>query len=172
VDGYTPEAAGMNITNTHIPAVITVSGIKTWNDEDDVDGIRPPEIIVHLLADGTDTGSYAVVTPADDGTWTYAFADVDQYANGKEIVYTVSEDAVEGYTTIVDGMNITNTHTRPATPLTPPERPDTPKTPDTVRRPSTPNTGDETNAPLFAGMMGTALLAAAVAFLLRKKYTN
>ncbi|MDQ8836166.1 Cna B-type domain-containing protein, partial [Streptococcus ruminantium] len=33
------------------------------------------------------------------------------YANGKEIVYTVSEEKVDGYEMKVDGYNITNSYT-------------------------------------------------------------
>ena len=38
-----------------------------------------------------------------------------KYANGKEITYTVTEEAVEGYETSVDGFNITNTYTTETT---------------------------------------------------------
>ena len=49
-----------------------------------------------------------------DGNWTYSFKDLPKYKDGKEIVYTVSEEAVEGYTSQLEGTNLTNTYT-PAT---------------------------------------------------------
>ncbi|MDQ8766003.1 Cna B-type domain-containing protein, partial [Streptococcus ruminantium] len=49
------------------------------------------------------------VTAANN--WEYTFTDLPKYANGKEIVYTVSEEKVDGYETKVEGTNITNTHT-------------------------------------------------------------
>ena len=99
---------GYVITNTHTPEKVTVSGIKTWNDAGNQDGIRPTEITVNLLAGGTKVASQTVT--ADDN-WTYSFADLDKYKNGHEIVYTVTEEAVNGYTTTVNGYNISNTHT-------------------------------------------------------------
>ena len=99
-----------NITNTHKPETIKVSGEKTWEDEDNQDGIRPDEITITLLADGKEVkDSTKKVTKADG--WKYEFTDLPKYNNGKEITYTVKEVKVEGYTTKVNGMNITNTHT-------------------------------------------------------------
>ncbi|MBQ2034339.1 MAG: Cna B-type domain-containing protein, partial [Peptococcaceae bacterium] len=48
----------------------------------------------------------AVVT-AENG-WTWSFTGLDRYANGEEIVYSITEDAVEGYTSVVNGYDITN----------------------------------------------------------------
>ncbi|MDY4041276.1 MAG: Cna B-type domain-containing protein, partial [Collinsella sp.] len=104
-------ANGFAITNTHAPEKVTVSGTKTWADADNQDGKRPESITVKLLADGEDTGKTATVKADADGAWTYSFSDLDKYAAGTEIAYTVSEDAVDGYTPTYDGMNVTNTHT-------------------------------------------------------------
>ena len=99
-----------NITNTHKPETIKVSGEKIWEDENDQDGIRPESITIILLADGKEVkGATKKVTKADG--WKYEFTDLPKYNNGKVITYTVKEIKVDGYTTKVDGMNITNTHT-------------------------------------------------------------
>ena len=50
--------------------------------------------------------------------WQYSFDNLAAYANGQKITYTVTEDAVAGYTSTVDGYNITNTH-NPTTPKKP-----------------------------------------------------
>ena len=50
--------------------------------------------------------------------WQYSFDNLAAYANGQKITYTVTEDAVAGYTSTVDGYNITNTH-NPTTPKEP-----------------------------------------------------
>ncbi|WP_018142773.1 Cna B-type domain-containing protein [Alloscardovia criceti] len=110
VSGYTATYSGMNVTNTYTPEKVTVSGTKTWADANNQDGLRPPSITVHLLADGVDTGQSAVVSADAEGKWTYSFAGLDKYQNGKEIVYTVTEEAVTGYTATYKGLNITNTH--------------------------------------------------------------
>ena len=45
-----------------------------------------------------------------ESEWKYSFTDLPKYAAGKEIVYTISEEAIEGYEVTVDGYNLTNTH--------------------------------------------------------------
>ena len=97
------------ITNTHTPERITINGSKIWADDNNRDGIRPEYITVRLLADGTEVKT-AQVRAGENGNWTYSFADVPKYANGKEIAYSVTEDTVAGYNTVIDGYTITNTH--------------------------------------------------------------
>ena len=102
------------LTNTYAPETTSISGTKTWDDADNQDGKRPESIIVNLLANGEIAASQTV--KADEaGNWTYTFKDLPKYANGKEITYTVTEEAVEGYETSVDGFNITNTYTTETT---------------------------------------------------------
>ena len=138
--GYTSQVAGLNITNSHQPETIDVSGTKTWNDNNDQDKIRPTTITVHLLADGKDTGLTATASATTD--WKYSFKDVAKYNNGKKVTYTVVEDEVAGYTATVDGMNVTNTHTPTTKEETPPPSPNNPD------KPTTPNTpGSSNNTP-------------------------
>ena len=111
VAGYTSTVDGYNVTNNHTPATVKVSGAKTWNDDNNQDGIRPSSITVNLLANGRQVASKTV--SASDN-WQYSFDNLAAYANGKKITYTVTEDAVAGYTSTVDGYNVTNNHT-PAT---------------------------------------------------------
>ena len=102
-----------NITNTHVTQrravqTITVSGTKTWVDENNKDGIRPKSIEIKLYANGKKQAS--VVTSADSN-WQYTFDNLPKLdENGEEIVYTIDEDDVEGYAKKIDGYNITNTH--------------------------------------------------------------
>lgn len=42
--------------------------------------------------------------------WKWTFEDLPKYENGKEIKYTIVEEAVAGYETAIDGFNITNTY--------------------------------------------------------------
>ena len=108
VADYTTVVNGYDVTNTHTPEKISISGSKTWDDADNQDGKRPESIIVRLFADGTEVTSKEVT--ANDN-WSWSFTDLDKYNSGTEIVYTISEDTVADYTTVVDGYNITNTHT-------------------------------------------------------------
>ena len=103
-------ASGFTITNTNTEKV-SVSGTKTWNDNNNQDGKRPASITVNLLKNGTKVDS-KTVTPDVSGAWTYSFSGLDKYnADGTEITYTVSEDSVDGYTSTVTGTNITNSYT-------------------------------------------------------------
>ena len=115
VDGYTTAVDGYNITNTHTPETTEVSGTKTWDDSDDQDGKRPDAITVNLLANGTVVNSQTVTA---DSNWSYSFTNLPKYANGSEITYTVTEDAVADYTTTIDGYNITNSYTPGETSIT------------------------------------------------------
>ena len=108
VPGYTGEQNGNDFTNTHTPATIQVSGIKTWNDNNDQDGIRPEKITVNLLANGKKVDSKEVT--ANDN-WAYSFDNLPKFENGQEIKYTVNEDTVKDYTTEIIGNNITNSYT-------------------------------------------------------------
>lgn len=160
-EGYTSEPNGMNLTNNHIPATTSVSGQKTWEDENDKDGLRPKEIQVRLLANGKDTGK--VVTAGEATGWKYNFEKLAKYEAGKEITYTVEEVSVpEGYTPKVDGMNITNRHTpeKPQIPQTPPS------TPEKSKKKILPSTGSQNS--FFALLAGLFTLSGA-AYLLKKK---
>ena len=113
VAGYQPAITGnatdgFTITNTHTPETITVSGSKTWNEADGRDDRRPDAITIRLLANGEEVAGKARTVTAADG-WAWRFTDLPKYENGQEIVYTIAEDAVPGYTATVDGFNVTNT---------------------------------------------------------------
>ena len=105
--GYTVSYDGATVTNTHTPETVEITVNKVWNDNDNQDGKRPTTITVHLYANGE-----LVATQALDafGNWSYTWTELAKYEAGVEIVYTVDEVAVEGYTTTVDGFTITNTH--------------------------------------------------------------
>ena len=105
------------LTNTHTPELTSITGTKTWKDADNQDGKRPESITVNLFADGTKLKSQSVSTDAD-GNWSYSFTDLPKYANGQEITYTVTEDAVDGYTTESDGYNFINIHQPETTEIT------------------------------------------------------
>ena len=113
VEDYDAKADGYNIINTYNkqnpqPAKITISGSKTWDDNDNAAGARPSSVTINLLADDEKVDS-RVVTAANG--WAYDFGERDKFKNGTEIAYTVTEDAVENYETTINGFDITNTYT-------------------------------------------------------------
>ena len=113
VFGYTSEVNGYDITNTHTVTPLTIPVTKVWNDNDNNDKIRPDKVVVHLYADGKDTNK--TVELSEDNQWNASFTDLDQYKEGKKIVYTVVEDEVKGYKVGITGSQdtgyvLTNTH--------------------------------------------------------------
>lgn len=102
------DSKGATATITDKKAVTTVSGTKTWKDNDDQDGKRPDSIKVNLLANGKVVQSKTV--KASDN-WKYSFTNLPEFENGKKISYTVTEDQVKDYSTTVDGYNLTNSYT-------------------------------------------------------------
>ena len=112
VKGYTSSVNGKNgnftVTNTHTPSTTTVSGTKTWKDNDDQDGKRPESIKVNLLANGKVVQSKTVKS---SDNWKYSFTNLPEFENGKKISYTVTEDQVKDYSTTVNGYNLTNSYT-------------------------------------------------------------
>ena len=115
VEKYTKQVNGYDIVNTYkpdnppTPETIDISGVKTWNDANNKDGIRPKAIKVKLLANGKEKTS---VITTEEQDWKYSFTKLPKYDDdGKEIKYTVDEENVRGYTKKIDGYDITNTHT-------------------------------------------------------------
>ena len=140
-EGYVPSVDNDNIgniiiTNSHTPETTSLAGAKTWDDNNDQDRKRPKKITVNLLADGKQVDTKVVTS---ENNWSYNFKNLPKYQNGREIKYTVTEDAVAGYTTKVNGSNITNFYT----PKTGENISYTPKTGENISY--TPKTGENTS---------------------------
>ena len=114
-DGYVSDPDGLTITNTHVPEITSVYVTKEWDDADDQDEIRPDSVTVRLMKN--DEQYQDAVELSAKNQWTWSWQELPKYENGKEIVYTVVEDPVEGYTANYDAKTgvLTNTHT-PAEP--------------------------------------------------------
>lgn len=112
VAGYTSEitgdaASGFTITNSYSPETVDVKATKNWDDANNQDGKRPTKITINLLADGEKVASKEVQA-ATDGTWTATFEKLAKYKAGKEIKYTVTEEAVAEYEATITDFTITN----------------------------------------------------------------
>ena len=102
----------LTITNSRTVEKIPVTVKKVWNDENNKEGYRPASVTFNLFGvdktkpvqsatfDGTNTD--------ENGYWTYTFTDLDKYANGQVINYTITEDTVANYTPSIQGLTITN----------------------------------------------------------------
>ena len=112
VAGYTSEitgdaASGFTITNSYSPETVDVKATKNWDDANNQDGKRPTKITINLLADGKKVDSKEIQA-AVDGTWTATFEKLAKYKAGKEIKYTVTEEAVAEYEATITDFTITN----------------------------------------------------------------
>ncbi len=120
LDHYSASYDGYNVTNSHSPDMTSLTVVKTWKDAGDQDGVRPDSITVNLLADGKETGQSLELNASDN--WIGSFTNLDMYAQGERISYSVEEVGTDGYTAEVTGNAsagyvITNSHT-PQTPGT------------------------------------------------------
>ena len=112
VDEYTTEitgdaATGFTVTNTHTPVEMKINGNKYWEDGNNQDGIRPASITIRLFANGTEVDSRTVT---EEDEWKWSFEELPKFSEGEEIVYTIVEDAVDGYESRVEGFDVINTH--------------------------------------------------------------
>ncbi|NLZ56647.1 MAG: Cna B-type domain-containing protein, partial [Clostridiaceae bacterium] len=103
------------ITNTYNQETVNIPGSKTWDDNDDQDGLRPESITIKLYKKVGSADLVLVdsqtVEPDAQGKWTWNFTNKPKYENGVEIVYSITEDEIEGYTPTVTDYNVTNKHT-------------------------------------------------------------
>ena len=129
-------------------------------------GPKTNSVTVHLLADGTDTGK--TVTLSDANSWTDTFSSLDKYnADGTEIVYSVKEDEVSGYTSEVTGdattgFTITNTEVPHDTPK---PKEDTPKKSGGV----VPYTGDSNATGIAIALASAAVVLIGGGIYFRRK---
>lgn len=142
---YSSEVKGYDVKNTHTPEKTSIKVTKKWQDHDNQNGKRPKSVTVKLLANKNETKKQLDLTDADN--WTGTFSDLDVYQDGKKIVYSISEIAVDQYTSSIsgdatDGYIVTNSYngggSSPSDPTNPtPEQPDTP-TPEEPSQPDKP----------------------------------
>ena len=186
VSGYISEVNGYDLVNTE---TTTVSGRKTWNDNDNKFNTRPESITVNLMQNGE---KYAekIVKADKKGNWSYRFDKLPKYdAEGKAYTYTIQEGKVPDYTTKINGYNLVNTYTGPETPKTPsdpkkPQVPLSPKKPDTSKQSEDDNKNDANHATTEKrlpktnerssyewSILGSILLVTSVGILYRRKHS-
>jgi len=186
VSGYISEVNGYDLVNTE---TTTVSGRKTWNDNDNKFNTRPESITVKLMQNGE---KYAekIVKADKEGNWTYRFDKLPKYdAEGKAYTYTIQEGKIPDYTTKINGYNLVNTYTGPETPKTPsdpkkPQVPLSPKKPDTSKQSEDDNKNDANHATTEKrlpktnerssyewSILGSILLVTSVGILYRRKHS-
>ena len=140
------------VTNKHVNETVDIDVEIIWEDEDDVDKIRPDEVTVTVYDD--EGNPVDEITVSADENWKDIFKDLPKYKDGKEIRYTVKQKPVKGYSTEVtgdmeNGFIIINRHA--------PE----------------PDTGDNNNLTLWFSLLGLATVGFAgilLLYLKKKRY--
>lgn len=108
IDDYTTEINGYNVTNTYMPETVNINDSITWADQNDQDGKRPSQVTIRLFADNTEIQT---ITTDSVNDWEYQFTNLPKFQNGSEIKYTLKQDDIDEYTTVIDeNYHITNTH--------------------------------------------------------------
>lgn len=82
------------LTNTHVPATTELMVIKTWDDDDNRDGLRPDSLTVGLYENGT---LVREVVLTNDNHWEASISDLPVNEAGIPIIYTWVEAEVDGY---------------------------------------------------------------------------
>ena len=152
VDGYSTEVNGYNVKNTYTPGKTSIQVTKAWDDNNDKDNKRPTSVTIKLLADGRETGNTLVLTK--ENRWAGSFTALDEYNDGKKIVYTIKEELLgNDYKSVItgngqEGFIVTNVR-------------------ETGTTNKTPKTGDRSNLALYVVLLG--LSATILLVLARKK---
>ena len=162
-------------TNTYTN-IRSISGSKTWVK--DSEKTRPKTITVNLYANGQLVSSKAV-SEADGWKYTFDNLPIDDQ-NGQKINYTIGEDAIENYTSKVEGFNLINTYDPkdPGNKTPDPKNPGN-KTPDpkdpankkTNNKSALPKTGEQAAIWLSAiGLSILVVLGGAFVIIKKKKH--
>ena len=113
------------ITNENDIKYLNLEATKVWDDQDNVEGLRPESIEFQLYKNGNAEGKPVVLSAGSD--WKVTFSNLpDKDSNGNLISYTVKEVKVPTYYTVdkeeaqfVDGKaTITNKRTPETTEVT------------------------------------------------------
>ncbi|MBR3227068.1 MAG: Cna B-type domain-containing protein, partial [Erysipelotrichaceae bacterium] len=81
---------------------------KKWDDDNNRDGVRPESVKFTLYSNGEARDEVLLPKVAEDGTliWEHTFKSLPYYDyEGDLIRYTVEEEAVEDYSTVIDKLS-------------------------------------------------------------------
>ena len=108
IQNYVGNCNDYTCTNT-LTASDSINVSKEWKDNNNSYGTRPNSITIHLLRNGV---QYKNVILNGNNNWN-SNAEIDKYdSNGREYVYTISEDEIDEYGLVTYDQNnykVTNT---------------------------------------------------------------
>ncbi len=108
VEGYEKSIDGLTITNSYETEKDTIKVTKIWDDNSNQDGKRPDSVTFTIT--GSDGNTYTATLSGDGDKWTKKVKVQKYMEGGKEVEFTVTEEAVEGYEATIDGLTITNSY--------------------------------------------------------------
>lgn len=94
---------GYNITNSYNVAVLDITVNKIWDDANNQDGKRPESVTIMLKANGEYLGDNYNIVLNEDNNWTYTYQNLPKNKNGTPIEYSVDEEEVSQYETVITG---------------------------------------------------------------------
>lgn len=102
------EANGFIIKNSFVDSneELKISGSKKWIHKDNPRDKWPESVKIIIKKDDKEVASAVI---GEKEHWTYEFL-LPMFEDGRQIIYTVDEEAVPGYTKSINGSNITNTY--------------------------------------------------------------
>lgn len=86
---------------------MSLSVEKQWDDFNNLEGLRPKEIIVSLIAnkDFNNPVIRQVIKADEYGQWKHTFKNLPKYLNDRSINYEIIEDFVMGYRSQISKVN-------------------------------------------------------------------
>jgi|AKYZ01.1.fsa_nt_gi Cna protein B-type domain. len=107
-----PDAPIVTFTNRNLtPVMIEITGTKTW----EIREYNPtlPNAITLYVKNGNIVVETVIVTPDENGNWTYVISVPKYDADGNEISYTIEEKEMDEWQSNVNGTDITNVYIAP-----------------------------------------------------------
>ena len=93
----------------------SISGEKTWNDNNNAGLTRPDSVTVELYQKIKGESGEGIkykeleVQEGDGGVWNYTFSDLPKYSpDGKEYIYEIKEQPVDNYEAQITGTDLKN----------------------------------------------------------------
>lgn len=115
-NGYDKATDGLAVRNSHTPEVTDVTVKKIWDDQNDIDEIRPEEVTLTLYktVNGVTDKVGDIILDETDGsgnTWEWTEEKLPVYEDGYKITYTVDElNVPTDYTKTIDDLTVKNSH--------------------------------------------------------------
>lgn len=109
---FNSEELNLTMENKYSQEVTDITITKTWDDGENEDMIRPESVTVNIYADEVIVKEIVI---GEEDNWETKISNLPVYNNGKKINYTIAEETVEFYETIIidnsnNNFKITNTH--------------------------------------------------------------